>query len=356
VGYFWLPHSVETAWFLTPEERRYASSRVVKDRAAQEGSATSSKHRDSNSFSAISTTDEESRGLLNPVTASSSDRRATLDDRGLTPHDILSALSSPLVWHLLACNILSAIPVYAFSVFLPLVLAPLTGNKASPSLLNLLTAPPHVCGAITLYLFASYSDRHRTRLRPILLGLGIMVTGLSLVVVLPTTWAVPRYLSLNILISGAYIASPLTVAWISGNTPSPGKRALMLGVNGWGNLAGVISAMLFRPQYAETGYIVPFFCTLLSVAAAAGGYVLFLRNLSKENARRRALVHEWDADERESERSEGLGPLVVERRWLARVIAALRKTEVSPRMVAWLEDATQGGREGDEKMTFEYGL
>ncbi len=357
-GYFWLPHSVETAWFLTPEERRYASSRVVKDRAAQEGSATSSKHRDSNSFSPTSTTNEESRGLLNPTSASASasQRQATLDDRGLTPRDILSALTSPLVWHILACNILSAIPVYAFSVFLPLVLAPLTGNKASPSLLNLLTAPPHVCGAITLYLFASYSDRHRIRLRPILLGLGIMVTGLSLVVVLPTSWAVPRYLSLNVLISGAYIASPLTVAWISGNTPSPGKRALMLGINGWGNLAGVISAMLFSPQYADTGYIVPFFWTLLSVAAAAGGYVLLLRNLTAENARRRAVVHEWDVEERENERSEGTGPLVVERPWLAALLAFIRKSELMPRLSAWLEEATQGGREGDEKMTFEYGL
>ncbi|KAJ8110954.1 hypothetical protein OPT61_g6333 [Boeremia exigua] len=356
VGYFWLPHSVETAWFLTPEERRYASSRVVKDRAAQEGSGTSSKHRDSNSFSPTSTVDEESRGLLTPIAASPSQRQATLDDRGLTPRDILSALSSPLAWHILVCNILSAIPVYAFSVFLPLVLAPLTGNKASPSLLNLLTTPPHVCGAITLYLFASYSDRHRIRLRPILLGLGIMVTGLSLVVVLPTDWAVPRYLSLNVLISGAYIASPLTVAWISGNTPSPGKRALMLGINGWGNLAGVISAMLFRPQYAETGYIVPFFWTLLSVAAAAGGYVLLLRNLTAENARRRAIVHEWDVEERENERSDGTGPLVVERPWLAAVLALLKKSDLMPRLAAWLEEATQGNREGDEKMTFEYGL
>ncbi|KAH6633474.1 major facilitator superfamily domain-containing protein [Boeremia exigua] len=356
VGYFWLPHSVETAWFLTPDERRYASSRVVKDRAAQEGSTTSNKHRDSNSFSPISTIDEESRGLLNRTTAPPSERRATLDDRGLTPHDILSAISSPLVWHLLTCNILSAIPVYAFSVFLPLVLAPLTGNKASPSLLNLLTAPPHVCGAITLYLFASYSDRHRIRLRPILIGLGIMVTGLSLVVVLPTSWAVPRYLSLNVLISGAYIASPLTVAWISGNTPSPGKRALMLGINGWGNMAGVISAMLFRPQYAETGYIVPFFWTLLSVAAAAAGYVLFLRNLTAENARRQALVHAWDGEERECERADGTGPLVEERPWLAALIAALKKSELTPRLVAWLEEASHGGREGDEKMTFEFGL
>jgi hypothetical protein len=355
VGYVWLPHSVETAWFLTPDERRYASSRVLKDRLAQEGSTPSTKHRDSNSFSPISTIDEESRGLLHPTTASSS-RAATLDDRGLTPRDILSALQSPVVWHLLACNILSAIPVYAFSVFLPLVLAPLTSHKASPALLNLLTAPPHICGAVTLYIFASYSDRHRTRLRPILVGLGIMVSGLSLVVVLPSAWAVPRYISLNVLISGAYIASPLTVAWISGNTPSAGKRALMLGINGWGNLAGVISAFLFRPQYANSGYVVPFFWTLIAVALAAGGYVLFLQNLKAENARRRALMLEWDIEEREVERFEGTGPLKQDHRVPDRVIKTLRRIAHLRKLADWLEEATQTGRQGDEKMTFEYGL
>ncbi|KAF3047953.1 hypothetical protein E8E11_009153 [Didymella keratinophila] len=356
VGYVWLPHSVETAWFLTPDERRYASTRVLKDRLAQEGSTSSSKHRDSNSFSPTSTIDEESQGLLHPATASGSRAAAILDDRGLTPRDILSALQSPLVWHLLACNILSAIPVYAFSVFLPLVLAPLTGNKASPSLLNLLTAPPHICGAITLYVFASYSDKHRTRLRPILVGLGIMVMGLTLVVVLPRAWAVPRYVSLNILISGAYIASPLTVAWISGNTPSPGKRALMLGINGWGNLAGVISAFLFRPKYAETGYIVPFFWTLVSVALAAGGYVLFLRNLTRENARRRTIANEWDNEERENERNHGTGPLKQDHHIANTLVRVLKRTGRLDKLVAWLEEATQGGRAGDEKMTFEYGL
>lgn len=183
-----------------------------------------------------------------------------------------------------------------------------------------------------------------------------MVTGLSLVVVLPTTWAIPRYISLNILISGAYIASPLTVAWISGNTPSPGKRALMLGINGWGNLAGVISALLFDPKYADSGYIVPFFWTLVCVALAALGYVFFLRNLVVENARRRAVVGEWDAEEREREKSEGLGPLVQESRVVKRVSAALQKSGRLTWAARWLDEATEGGREGDEKMTFEYGL
>ena len=130
----------------------------------------------------------------------------------------------------------------------------------------------------------------------------------------------------------------------------------MLGINGWGNLAGVISAMLFRPQYAESGYIVPFFWTLLSVACAAVGYVLFLRNLTAENARRRAVVHEWDSEEREREKNEGMGPMSDSRPWLAKLVTTLKKGGLTPHLAAWLEEARQGGREGDEKMTFEYGL
>lgn len=354
VGYAWLPHSVETAWFLTPEERRYASTRVIRDRAAQDGSPTSTKHRDSNDSNDY---DEESRRLLDPSRPAPSSS-ATLDDRGLTPHDTLSALLSPYIYHLLLCNILSSIPVYAFSVFLPLVLAPLTGHTTSPALLNLLTAPPHLCGALTLYIFASYSDIHRTRLVPILCGLAIMVAGLTLVTTLPTSWPVARYISLTLLISGAYTASPLTVAWLSDNTPSPGKRALLLGINGWGNLAGVISALLFSPRYAETGYMVPFFWTLGAVALSAAGYVLFLRRLQGENRRRRAVVAGWDAEEREVEKREGMGPLregngngVV-----GRLVAVSRRRGRGVWVAEWLEEATKGGREGDEKMTFEYGL
>lgn len=351
VGYLWLPHSVETAWFFTPEERAYASSRVIRDRAMQSNVPLSHDNEDDHER----TYDDESRGLLHPSKPpTTSQEHASIDDRGLTPHDILSALLSPKIWHLLACNILSAVPVYAFSVFLPLVLAPLTKNS-NPALINLLTAPPHICGAITLYLFARYSDKHRKRLLPILYGLAIMVTGLAAVVVLPTSWAVPRYFALNVLVSGNYIASPLTVAWISDNTPSPGKRALLLGINGWGNLAGVFSAMLFKPRYADTGYIIPFWWTLGCVACAAVGYVLFYRNLIRENERRKARLRSWSEEDVERERGEGKGPMQ-ERRWIGRVQKGMERFERMGWLVEWLEEAGKRGREGDERVTFVYGL
>ncbi|KAJ4304605.1 hypothetical protein N0V90_000131 [Kalmusia sp. IMI 367209] len=354
VGYLWLPHSAETAWFLTPEEREYASSRVIRDRMVQCESATLSTE-DAQEETEY---DEESRGLLTSSRPRSiSAAKDVTDDRGLSPHDIISAFLSVQIWHILTCNILSAIPVYAFQVFLPLVLAPLT-EEPNPALVNLLTAPPYICGAITLYMFASYSDKHRKRIMPVLIGLVIMVCGMILVVALPTTaaWAIPRYIALNVLLSGTFIASPLTVAWISGNTPSPGKRALLLGINGWGNLAGVFSTMLFKPRYAKSGYIVPFWWTLGCVSVAAVGYILLWRNLKAENAKRREILSKWDEEEVEREKVDGRGPLEQRHRIVGAVIEVLRETRGLPKVVEWLEEAVQGGREGEEKITFVYGL
>lgn len=354
VGYFWLPHSAETAWFLTPEERRYAARRVVEDRDMQNASASG---QDGDREADV-VHDEESRGLLDPSKHSSSasiPARQLVDDRGISPHDILSAICNTKIWHILACNVLSAVPNYAFSVFLPLVLAPLT-EGANPALVNLLTTPPHLCGATTLYFFARWSDKHRIRLRPILCGLVIMLTGLILCVALPMTWTIPRYLALNVLLSGTYVASPLTVAWISGNTPLPGKRALLLGINGWGNLAGVISAILFRPKYAKSGYIVPFWWTLLFVAMAAFGYMLFLRRLNLENDARRSVLRNWSEDDVELERVQGRGPLPQQSQWPRRLVS-LTKSNVRPAwLTRWLGEAARAGREGDEKVTFVYGL
>jgi hypothetical protein len=361
LGYFWLPHGPETAWFLTPQERECAASRVFQDRNAQNvGTKFHPDDEDENEYEHDNEHqhemgDQESHTLLHPTKPHSLvGHRALLDDRGLTPGDIYSAIFNTNIWHILACNILSAIPVYAFSVFLPLVLGPLT-KKSNPALINLLTAPPHLCGAIVLFFFARYSDMHRIRLTPVLSGLAIMVVGLTAVIVLPASWAVPRYLALNMLLSGTYVASPLTVAWISGNTPSPGKRALLLGINGWGNLAGVIAALLFRPSYAKSGYAVPLGWTLASVTLSAIGFVFFRRKLQSENATRRRILNGWGDEAIEMERLEGTGPLFQERVWARKFVGAARISKLDW-LADWLESATQGGREGDQRITFVYGL
>lgn len=298
-GFFWLPHSAKTAWFLSPDERAWAEERIKAEYTSQtspkvDAEAPGHSHD-------LSTSESEAAGLLGSSTSRHSKfsqaAHAVTDDRGLSRYDVLSAFLDWKVWYLLVLNILSAIPVSAFSVFLPLILAPLTDQSMTaedlagaqrpknPALANLLTAPPFILGGVVLYVFTSYSDRHRIRLLPILVGLGILVSGLTLTVFLPSSWVIPRYLTLCIMLSGSFIASPLQVTWFSNNIPQPGKRSVVLGINGWGNLAGIFSALVFKPSYGPS-YEVPFFMTLACVAIAWAGYAFFRMWIVRENARR----------------------------------------------------------------------
>lgn len=173
-----------------------------------------------------------------------------------------------------------------------------------------MSVPPAVCGAIGLYLFASSSDRHRERGYHITAAIVITLAGLIGVVTAPTHAA--KYVGLCVFLFGSYVPPPLTVAWLSGNTPAPGKRALVVGVNGWGNLAGVIGSQLYRPEYAP-GYRVPFFVTLGFVAAALAGFLAYRTTLQAVNRRRAAILASKSAEEIEMERSGGVR--YADRKW-----------------------------------------
>jgi hypothetical protein len=240
IGFFWLPHSAKTAWFFSPAERAWAEERIKRDmdgatvQQTAKGDVTAEQRAEDEMQPSAS---EESHGLL----GSSSTRAAKADvttvmtdDRGLTHADIASAVLNWKLWYLLVINILSSMPVTAFSVFLPLVLQKLT---SSPEKANLLTAPPFLVGAVVLYTFTTWSDKKRQRLVPILWGLGLLLIGLTGVVALPMNWLLAKYFFLCVLMGGTFVPSPLTVAWIAGNTPEPGKRSVMLGVNGWGKVS-----------------------------------------------------------------------------------------------------------------------
>lgn len=114
-----------------------------------------------------------------------------------------------------------------------------------------MSVPPAVCGAVGLYLFASSSDRHRERGWHIVGALVVALGGL--VGVVGSVSNAAKYASLCVFLFGSYVPPPLTVAWLSGNTPTAGKRALVVGANGLGNLAGAIGSQLYRAEYAP-GY------------------------------------------------------------------------------------------------------
>lgn len=121
----------------------------------------------------------------------------------------------------------------------------------------------------------------------IVTGILISIIGLVVLVTVPSDKG--KYAGLCVFLAGSYVSSPLTVAWLSGNTPEPGKRSLVLGVNGFGNLGGVIGSQLFRAKYAP-GYRIPFFITLGIVIVAVLGYVSYRFTLAWVNKRKQSIL------------------------------------------------------------------
>ena len=328
IGFFWLPHSADTAWFLSKDERAWAEERIRRDRQVpsdfissvrrcslydDEGDEEDTSQGPHLSF-AQGDNEEASRSLLAHKSPSRNRNRrmsamsavSVTADTGLSRSDVLSAFLDWKVWYLLVCNILSAIPATAFSVFLPLVIKGIASSEHGelpPARANLLTIPPFLGGAIVLWTFTAWSDRQQVRLTPILWGLGILLTGLISTVLLPTSSYTLRYAALTILLSGSFIASPLTVAWLTNNIPEPGKRAIVLGINGWGNLSGVLSALLFAPRYEKDGYMVPFYVTLVCVLVAFVGFWIFRALIIATNSRRETLSNKQDSEDAHGEDS-----------------------------------------------------
>jgi MFS transporter, ACS family, DAL5 transporter family protein len=352
IGFFWLPHNAKTAWFLNSEERVWAEERIKQDQD-RHILRNSSISGSGEAIEEVPSQFEESQGLLNRSHSNidgPNPQKAVTDDRGLSSEDISEAVLDWKLWYLLVCNILSATPATAFSVFLPLILKPLTSTPAGA---NLLSAPPFLLGATVLFIFSHWSDRSKQRIIPILWSLGLLAVGLTGVVVLPSSWPGVRYIFLCILLSGTYPASPLTIAWFTGNFPEAGKRSIALGINGWGNLAGVIASMLFHPKFGPA-YIFPFFVTLILVVVAFIGYAVFRQLMVVINNRRRLRLNSWSEDEIEAESRFGQGPVppggvpVVAQR-------VMRFLKVENR--EWVRDIFQSkDRRGDERITFQYTL
>lgn len=153
----------------------------------------------------------------------------------------------------------------------------------------------------------------------ILVSIGIGLIGLIVTVTVGSNGG--KYAGLCVLLFGCYVSAPLTAAWLSGNTPGemnnypktyqspslimasaePGKRTLVLGVNGFGNLAGVIGAQVYRADYGPT-YRTSFFITLGFSVVSFLGYLSYRFTLAAVNRRKQRIVAQMTPEEIDQER------------------------------------------------------
>ncbi|KAH7406473.1 major facilitator superfamily transporter [Phaeosphaeria sp. MPI-PUGE-AT-0046c] len=263
IAWFWLPHEPASAWFLAKDERQFAAVRIIKD-----------------NFDYVAHNSNET------------DRSHSR----LSKRDVIETMVDWNTWYVLVFNICASVPNQTFSVFLPLVVQ---GLDYSAIEANLMSVPPYICGATGLYLFALSSDYRKERGYHIVISISISLIGLLVTVMCDSSQV--KHAGLCILLFGSYVAAPLTVAWLSGNIPKPGKRSLVLGVNGFGNLAGIIGSQLYRKRFAPE-YLFPFYVTLGFVAAALLGYIAYRFTLAAVNKRKRAIMADKSVEQIYAER------------------------------------------------------
>jgi hypothetical protein len=82
----------------------------------------------------------------------------------------------------------------------------------------------------------------------------------------------------------------------------PGKRALVLGVNGFGNIAGVVGAQTYREEFSP-GYRIPFFITLGIMIVALIGYFSYRFTLARVNRRKQRMLSQMSHEDVMEERN-----------------------------------------------------
>ncbi|KAJ5875286.1 uncharacterized protein N7473_012633 [Penicillium subrubescens] len=259
-----MPADISKAWFLTEVERAHALRRMERD----------------------SQTTSDS-GIRDGVD-SDGDLYTAKDDQKITMRDIKDVFMDWKKLLIIVFNILSVLPVTAFTTFLPLVVQ---GMGYSGIQATLMSVPPFVVGTAGLLAIVYSSDHFKERSLHTCFGMALGLIGCLVM----ATSSNPRlrYGFAHVCLSGVFAGGPLIAVWLAGNTPQKGPRAIILGLNGWSNIAGVIAGQLFKHSYAPS-YRYPLIVTMILIAVGIVGFCSVRGLYMLENRRRRKEIATWD--------------------------------------------------------------
>lgn len=174
--------------------------------------------------------------------------------------------------------------LYAFSLFLPTIIAALgySGTTA-----NLLSVPPYAVAAVVTIAMGWFADRTQKRgLCNICISL-VGITGFAMLIGSQNPHV--KYAGVFLGAIGIYPCIPNTITWAANNVEGTYKRGVTLGfVIGFGNINGIVSSNIYRAKdkpryYLGHGVVLGYLTVLLLV-----GSILTHFALKAENRKRRA--------------------------------------------------------------------
>ncbi|KAF2708559.1 MFS nicotinic acid transporter-like protein Tna1 [Pleomassaria siparia CBS 279.74] len=193
--------------------------------------------------------------------------------------------------------------LYAFSLFLPTIIAQL-GYKSTTA--NLLSVPPYAAAAVLTIFIGWLADRTRQRG---LCNIGVSFLGIAgFSMLLGSDKPGVQYAGTFLGALGIYPCVANTISWASNNVEGVYKRGVTLGfVIGWGNLNGVVSSNIYRgqdkPRYTPGHAVVLAYMILFLL----GGSLATRFLLSWENKKRARGERDHWAEGKDEKEVEALG-------------------------------------------------
>ncbi|KAL4968349.1 major facilitator superfamily domain-containing protein [Aspergillus stella-maris] len=216
-----LPNSVDTATFLTPEEREFAIARLK------------ASHRTPGSLSGYEPEPEKFRW--------SEVRRGILS---------FQLFFTGTVYFCICCAL------FSFSLFLPSIIQTLgyTANEA-----QLLSVPPYAVASAVGVAVAFLSDHLRVRGKLILVSLPLAIIGYVLIARVSSN--VTKYGLTFLMASGIYGSVPPLLVWILNNSAGHYKRATAGAMQVClANCGGIVAAFMYpnteKPSYVKSHDII----------------------------------------------------------------------------------------------------
>ncbi|KAK3694422.1 major facilitator superfamily domain-containing protein [Podospora appendiculata] len=216
-------------------------------------------------------------------------RRLRLDQQSSAEHEefkmsyFWAAIKDWKMWLGMVIYMGCDMPLYAFSLFLPSIVAGL-GWNTSVIRAQLMSVPPYAVAAVFTVVIGFIADRTASRgLCNILVSL-FGVAGFAML--LGSDVPAVQYAGTFLGALGIYPCISNTISWVANNIEGVYKRGVVLGfVIGWGNLNGVVSSNIYfnQPHFPEGHGVVMGFMALFLF----GGSILMTVLLRVENARRR---------------------------------------------------------------------
>lgn len=238
--FFLLPNDIEHAYFLTPEEKKFAAVRHMRHYGHTESAQKFSKS------------------------------------------DMMAAFKDWKIWLFCLGQFGVDTMLYGYSTFLPTIIRGL--GEWSTAEIQLLTIPCYFVGAVTYMGIAFLSDRLQMRAIFCIIFGAVSVVGYG--VLLSDSSAGVHYFGCFLVATGLYVIVGLPLAWLPNNTPRYGKRTTANGMQlTTGNTAGIMSSFIY-PSTAGPRYIKGNAVSLSLVGMSTCIYAVLWFWFARENKKR----------------------------------------------------------------------